>query len=89
MYHVNSDPLSVPPPEAAKIAGLVYVSDDRPGITRQQQGKNFAYLSADGKKVRDVETLRRIRSLAIPPAWTDVWICPRENGQTLRSTPFD
>jgi DNA topoisomerase-1 len=80
MHHVTAEPLSVAPPEAAKSAGLVYVSDDRPGITRQRRKKSFAYVSAEGKPVKELETLRRIRSLAIPPAWTDVWICPRENG---------
>ena len=67
-------------PAVAKSAGLRYVSDARPGITRQRRGKAFTFLAPDGKKVRDLETLRRIRSLAIPPAWTDVWICPVENG---------
>ena len=67
-------------PAAAKAAGLRYVSDARPGITRRRAGKAFAYIGPDGKNVRDLETLRRIRSLAIPPAWSDVWICPFENG---------
>lgn len=66
--------------EAAKIAGLRYVSDDRPGITRHARGKTFAYRAPGGAAVRDAETLGRIRSLVIPPAWTDVWICPYENG---------
>ncbi len=65
---------------AAKAAGLRYVSDDRPGISRRAAGKGFTFLDASGKKVRDPETLRRIRSLVIPPAWTDVWICPADNG---------
>ncbi len=64
----------------AKEAGLRYVSDSRPGITRKARGKSFAYRAAGGAAVRDVETLRRIRSLVIPPAWTEVWICPNENG---------
>ena len=67
-------------PEVAKIAGLRYVAADRPGITRQSRGKGFGYRASDGSVVRDPETLRRIRSLAIPPAWTEVWICPNENG---------
>lgn len=67
-------------PAVAKSAGLHYVSDTRPGVTRVPRGKTCTFLAADGKKVRDAETLRRIRSIAIPPAWTDVWICPLANG---------
>jgi DNA topoisomerase I len=66
--------------EAAKAAGLRYVSDARPGIRRQRAGKGFRYLDPDGKAVRDPDTLRRIASLVIPPAWTDVWISPSPNG---------
>lgn len=66
--------------EVTKEAGLRYVSDGRPGIARKVHGRAFAYRAPDGKAVRDAETLRRIRSLAIPPAWTQVWICPNENG---------
>ena len=71
---------SAPSPAIAKAAGLRYVSDARPGITRRRAGKAFAYRNAEGRTVRDPETLRRIRSLAIPPAWTEVWICPQESG---------
>lgn len=70
---------ALPPPEAAKAAGLRYVDAARPGITRRATGKSFTYLDPAGKTVRDLETLRRIRSLAIPPAWTDVWISSRED----------
>ena len=72
--------LSAPAVAIAKEAGLRYVSDARPGIARKSQGKIFAYRAPDGTAVQDAETLRRIRSLAIPPAWTEVWICPNENG---------
>jgi DNA topoisomerase I len=65
---------------AAKDAGLRYVADDRPGITRHRHGKAFVYRSSEGRAVRDSATLSRIRSLVIPPAWTDVWISPIENG---------
>src|SRR3954451_9004669 len=65
---------------AARAAGLRYVSDRKPGISRHRSGVSFSYRDADGKIVRDKETLRRIKSLAVPPAWTDVWICPFENG---------
>ena len=64
----------------AKDAGLRYVSDERPGITRHTRAQKFTYRLPGGSAVRDLETLRRIRSLAIPPAWSDVWICPSENG---------
>lgn len=61
-------------------AGLTWCSDDSPGIRRRRSGKGFCYLDRDGKPVRDAKTLDRIRMLAIPPAWTDVWICPRATG---------
>jgi DNA topoisomerase I len=64
----------------AKTAGLRYVSDAQPGIRRRPAQQGFDYLDADGKRVRDEKVLARIRSLAIPPAWADVWICPWENG---------
>ncbi len=64
-------------PQAAAVrAQLRYVSDTSPGITRHAGKNGFDYRLPDGGLVRDVETLRRIRSLAIPPAWTEVWICP-------------
>lgn len=66
--------------EAAESAGLVYVSDEEPGIRRRHAGKGFAYVDPQGRPLRDPETLRRIRSLAVPPAYTDVWICPNPNG---------
>jgi DNA topoisomerase-1 len=61
-------------------AGLTYVSDEEPGIRRVLRGKGFAYLDAKGRTVRDPETRARIRRLAIPPAWTDAWICPSQDG---------
>src|SRR5438477_63957 len=64
----------------AKTAGLRYVSDASPGIRRKRAGKNFSYIGLDGKPIHDQEELKRIRSLGIPPAWTNVWICPRPNG---------
>lgn len=66
--------------KAASQAGLRYVSDDTPGIARRRKGETFKYVDADGANVRDADTLSRIRKLAIPPAWTDVWICPHANG---------
>lgn len=70
----------VDPRDAAETAGLTYVSDEEPGIRRKKAGKGFTYVGADGRKVSDKPTLERIRSLAIPPAYTDVWICPRADG---------
>jgi DNA topoisomerase-1 len=67
-------------PETAKLVGLRYVSDDMPGITRKPVKNGFRYFDPDGRPVSDEATLARIKSLAVPPAWTDVWICPRENG---------
>lgn len=66
--------------EAANEAGLLYVSDEAPGIARRRAGKGFSYRLPKGGPVRDAATLQRIRSLAIPPAWTQVWICPHSNG---------
>src|SRR6187397_2335460 len=66
--------------EAAEEAGLQYVNDDRPGYTRRAKGKDFDYLDTEGKTIRDEQRLLRIKRLAIPPAWTDVWICPSPNG---------
>jgi DNA topoisomerase I len=65
---------------AARSAGLHYVDDRRPGISRIKQGKGVSYRGPDGRPVRDGETLTRIRSLAVPPAWRDVWICPDSEG---------
>jgi DNA topoisomerase-1 len=66
--------------EAAKSAGLRYVSDGDPGIRRRRAGKGFSYIAVDGKPLRDKAELRRIKALAIPPAWNDVWICPLPQG---------
>jgi DNA topoisomerase-1 len=66
--------------EAARDAGLRWTSDERPGIRRRRAGRGFSYRDPDGVPVRDPEVLARIRSLAIPPAWTDVWICPDPRG---------
>ncbi|MDF3057463.1 MAG: putative topoisomerase [Rariglobus sp.] len=73
---------------AADEAGLRYVTDQTPGIIRRPRGKGFVYIDADGRRVTDHETLARIRSLAIPPAWRDVWICPQARGH-LQATGRD
>ena len=66
--------------EAAEEAGLRYVSDTQPGYTRKTNGQSFEYFDADGKPISDEQRLLRIKRLAIPPAWTEVWICPSPNG---------
>ncbi|CAN7142825.1 DNA topoisomerase IB [Phenylobacterium sp. LjRoot225] len=67
-------------PEHADTAGLVYVSDQDPGIRRKKAGTGFGYVRPDGEAVKDEATLDRIRALAIPPAWTEVWISPKPRG---------
>ncbi len=80
--------LPAEPVESAEMAGLRYVTDSQPGITRKARGSSFGYVDAHGRAVRDKNILGRIRSLVIPPAWTNVWICPIENGH-LQATGFD
>src|SRR5262245_48009298 len=80
---VQHQTLHVPttdPGASAQVAGLRYVSDSLPGIRRQRVGRGFCYRGVDGTCIRDPEVLRRIKALVIPPAWTEVWICPRPNG---------
>jgi DNA topoisomerase-1 len=66
--------------DAARAYGLVAVSDESPGLMRARRGKGFVYRSASGAIIRDEATIKRINSLAIPPAWTNVWICPNPHG---------
>jgi DNA topoisomerase-1 len=66
--------------QAASDAGLRHVSDSAPGLRREPAGEGFVYRKADGSAVDDEATLQRIRALAIPPAWTDDWICPHAGG---------
>lgn len=84
------DALAEPPDpkESAQAAGLRYVTDARPGIRRIRAGRGFRYVDPAGKTIKDPETLRRIRSLVIPPAWVGVWICPTPNGH-LQATGRD
>jgi len=77
---LSPDAAAIHPEDSAECAQLRYVSDDKPGIRRRRGGAGFTYLRADGAKLADQRALRRIRSLAIPPAWTDVWICPLSDG---------
>jgi len=78
----------VDPAESADDAGLRYVTDGDPGIARRRAGRGFVYLQPGGRRVKDRATLDWIRSLAIPPAWTDVWICSSRKGH-LQATGRD
>ena len=83
--------IPVPSPEnvyAARVARLRYVNDRQPGITRKRVGGDFVYRNPEGKVIKDAAELARIKKLAVPPAWTDVWICPLENGH-LQATGRD
>jgi DNA topoisomerase IB len=84
---------ATPPPIAevrayAAAAGLVYVADDAPGITRRRAGRTFVYFDVDHHRVREARVLERIRQLAIPPAYSNVWICPDARGH-LQATGRD
>src|ERR1700736_1589842 len=79
----NLDPVA-----SARAAGLHYVSDLSPGLRRKGAGKGFVYVTADGRPVRDEQTIRRIKHLVIPPAWTDVWVSPDPQGH-LQATGRD
>jgi DNA topoisomerase I len=70
----------ISPKHSAKAASLRYVSEQNAGISRVKNGRGFRYLTAQGRPLRDRATLARIRGLVIPPAWTDVWICPSPSG---------
>jgi DNA topoisomerase-1 len=76
------------PKEAAITAGLRYVSDQLPGFSRRRKRRNFTYYDKEGKIIKAAAELKRIRSLAIPPAWEKVWICAQSNGH-LQATGFD
>lgn len=78
----------VDPKDAAQDAGLTYVSDDAPGITRRRAGKGWTYRDPKGQRVSDKRRIAQINKLAIPPAWTDVWICPGPKGH-LQATGRD
>jgi len=78
----------VDPVESAHAAGLRYVSDLSPGIRRKRAGRGFTYSTSEGSTIRGLDAIRRIKDLAIPPAWTDVWICPDSRGH-LQATGRD
>src|SRR5687767_15724398 len=76
------------PFRSAHSAGLRYVSDERQGIRRETGSLGFRYIGPDSKVIRKAATLKRIRALVIPPAWTDVWICTDPRGH-LQATGRD
>ena len=76
------------PEEAAREAGLLYVNDDEPGIRRVRSGKGFRYLGPNGAAVTDPRDLGRIKALAVPPAWKDVWISASPRGH-IQATGID
>ncbi|MBF2006741.1 MAG: DNA topoisomerase IB [Chlorogloeopsis fritschii C42_A2020_084] len=80
--------LVIDPIESAELVGLHYVSDTTPGIWRQRVGEEFCYFDANGKKICDETELTRIKALVIPPAWSEVWICPHSQGH-LQATGRD
>ncbi len=73
---------------SARLAGLRHVTDGKPGIRRRRRGKGFSYLDPAGQPLHDPRERRRIAALAVPPAWTEVWICPLANGH-LQATGRD
>jgi len=75
-------------PAEVKAAGLCYVTDKQPGIRREPDGDGFRYIASDGSVIEDEKTLERIKSLGIPPAYTNVWVCKSENGY-LQTTGHD
>jgi len=78
----------VNPVESAKAARLRYVTDEMPGIRREKHGEHFTYIAPDGSKIDDEKELARVKALAVPPAYTDVWICPLANGH-IQATARD
>ena len=86
---MNLQPETVRDPvESAKLAGLRYVNDANQGIRRKRNGKGFSYIGVDEQPIRDPAQLQRIKALAIPPGWCDVWICPSPNGH-IQATARD
>jgi DNA topoisomerase-1 len=83
MTDINSSPQDI-----ARSMQLRYVHSDSKGYSRQKKGDHFTYLDTEGKIIKDKEIISRIRSLVLPPAWTDVWICPYANGH-LQATGYD
>lgn len=88
MRRIQFETIIADPVKTAAAAGLRYVTDSMPGITRRKKGKGWCYFNPDGSVCTDEETIFRIRRLVLPPAWSNVWICPHENGH-LQATGYD
>jgi DNA topoisomerase-1 len=88
MSDTSEVPMLVDTRQAAQFAGLSYATTDQPGLRRRRSGRGFSYRNPGGEVIGDRDELRRIRSLAIPPAWKDVWICPDPNGH-IQAVGFD
>ncbi len=84
----SSAPAINQPRKSAREVGLRYVNDNIPGIQRKRNGRSFSYLGRRNQVIRNLTILKRIKALAVPPAWTDVWICPFANGH-LQATGRD
>src|SRR5512147_3211942 len=84
----SADCIIVEPTRSAEEAGLTYVTDETPGISRRRAGKGFIYRDVKGRRITDAAELARLRRLAIPPAWTGVWIAPDPRGH-LQATGRD
>src|SRR4029078_6495286 len=80
-----SDPKAI---KDLKKEDLTYSTDSKTGFFRQRSGKKFSYYNTEGNRIRDEKTISRIDSLGIPPAWQDVWICPKGEGH-LQATGYD
>ena len=80
MLDAEEPDIAVEARATAEDVGLAYVDDGGPGIRRRRSGKGFRYLRPDGTTLKDKAAIERIQRLVVPPAWTDVWICPRANG---------
>lgn len=83
MSSIEIEQLRPDPVESAEQAGLRYVSDEEPGFQRKPWGRGVTYLDEAGEHIKEPEVRQRLEALAIPPAWTEVWICPDENGHIL------
>lgn len=88
MRSIKIEKIIADPVKTATAAGLVYVTDSLPGITRIRKGKGWSYRFSDGRLCKDESILKRIRGLVLPPAWRKVWICPLDNGH-LQATGYD
>lgn len=80
-----NEPAVADPVQSARAVGLRYITDDKPGIRRRRAGKGWVFFYPDGRRLTDRQEAARILSLAIPPAWSDVWICPIANGHLQAS----